>query len=329
MRSPVRWRATLIGASLALTAMARADDASPVHTDEPEVTVTVVVTATRTKTEAADVTNTVSVISGETVSERDQSMVSDALRGSPGVDVTQFGSLGASTFASIRGAAPDQVLVLLDGVEVNTPTVGQFDFANLTTDGLDRIEVLRGGGGTLYGSEAIGGVINVLTRRGSGAPTVSAIAEGGRAATQRELLRLSGSEGPVSINGTTSYVASDGFQPVNDDYQNFSTVWRGDADLLPTGTLRAFARYTGSRRGLPNFNVVDGVLDPDAYDRADFVLTKGEWEHHLTDTLDYRTSLAWWRNYERFRDNEMEDDEVEPQPAAIGRFDNQVIQADA
>ena len=58
------------------------------------------------------------------------------------------------------------MLVLLDGVEVNTPTVGQFDFANLTSDGLDRIEVLRGGGGTLYGSEAIGGVINVLTQRG-------------------------------------------------------------------------------------------------------------------------------------------------------------------
>jgi len=290
---------------------------------------TVVVTATRTKTSAADVTNTVSVISGETVAERDQPMVSDALRGSPGVGVTQFGSLGASTFASIRGAAPDQVLVLLDGVEVNTPTVGQFDFANLTTDGLDRIEVLRGGGGTLYGSEAIGGVINVLTRRGSGPPTVSAIAEGGRAATQRELLRLTGAVGPFSVNGTTSYVGSDGFQPVNDDYQNFSTVWRGDADLLPTGTLRGFVRYTGSRRGLPNFNVIEGVLDPDAYDRSDFVLTKGEWEHHLTDALDYRASVAWWRNYERFRDDQIEDDEVEPEPAAIGRFDNQLIQADA
>jgi outer membrane receptor protein involved in Fe transport len=157
------------------------------------------------------------------------------------------------------------------------------------------------------------------------------LAEGGRAATQRELVGINGSYGPAGINGTVSYLASDGFQPENDDYQNFSTVWRGDVDLLPKGTLRAFVRYTGARRGLPNFNVAEGVLDPDAYDRSDFVLTKGEWEQTVFDALTYRASLAWWRNYERFRDDliDMEDGEIESEPAAIGHFDNQIIQADA
>src|SRR5215468_156071 len=195
MERLVRRRRTLAVAvvALAVRALGQEQRQEPAeHAELPEV----VVTATRTKTEAAEVTNTVSVIPGNVINERDQSTVSDALRGSPGLDVTQFGSLGQSSFASIRGAAPDQVLVQLDGVQVNSPTVGQFDFANLTTDGIDRIEILRGGGGTLYGSEAIGGVINVLTRRGTGPLTVSAVGEGGRSATQRELLGLSGAYGP-------------------------------------------------------------------------------------------------------------------------------------
>lgn len=325
---------SLIGTALAMV-VAAITTAAPTHAQEtPAERVTlpeVVVTATRTRVDEDDVTNTVSVIAGETIAERDQALAADALRGSPGLDITEFGSIGQSAFASIRGAAPDQVLVLLDGVEVNTPTVGQFDFANLTTDGVDRVEILRGGGGTLYGSEAIGGVINVLTRRGEGPLTISAAGEAGRAATNRESIGVTGARGPVGVNGTVSFVGSDGFQPVNDDYQNFSTVWRGDADLLPAGTLRAFVRYTGARRGLPNFNIAEGVVDPDAYARSDFVLTKGEWEHTLADALTYSASLAWWRNYERFRDNEidMEDDEVVSEPAAIGQFDNQLIQADA
>jgi vitamin B12 transporter len=331
-RQQVVLSALLVAAALAAAA-APAQEPEPSHTELPEI----VVTATRTKTDADDVTNTVSVISGETISERDQALASDALRGSPGLDITEFGSPGQSAFASIRGSSPDQVLVLLDGVQVNSPTVGQFDFANLTTDGIDRIEILRGGGGTLYGSEAIGGVVNVLTRRGSGPLTISASGQGGRAATQRESVGLDGAFGPFGVDGTVSYFGTDGFQAVNDSYQNFSTVWRGDADLLPTGTARAFVRYTGTRRGLPQFNVSEGELDPDAYDRSDFVLTKLEWEHTLADVFTYRASAAWWKNYERFRDNQNADgddddddgDGTTSQPAAIGKFRNQLAQADA
>src|SRR5262249_17504197 len=152
-----------------------------------------------------------------------------------------------------------------------------------------------GGGGTLYGSEAIGGVINVLSRRGTGPLTLTVSGEGGRAATQREVLGLNGAYGPAGISGTVSYFSTDGFQPVHDSYQNFSTVWRGDLDLLPTGTLRGFVRYTNTLKGLPNFNIVDGVLDPDASDRSDFVLTKGEWEQSLGEWFNYRASVAWWK----------------------------------
>jgi len=125
-----------------LVATAAAQEA-PV--ESPERLPEVVVTATRTRLSSEDVTSSVTVINRHDIEQHDHATVAEALRGTPGLDLTEFGSTGHSAFASIRGAAPDQVLVLLDGVEVNTATVGQFDFANLTTDNVDRIEIVRGG----------------------------------------------------------------------------------------------------------------------------------------------------------------------------------------
>ena len=279
------------------------------NTQLPEV----VVTATRTQTRVEDSTTSVSVISGNDVNQRDETLVGEALRGVPGMDVTEFGSAGQTAFATIRGSNPDQVLVLLDGVEVNTPTVGQFDFANLTTDNLNRIEILRGGGGTLYGSEAIGGVVNVLTQRGEGPFHLLARGEAGSAATHHESLGLNGAHGPFALSGTASFLASDGFRSINDDYRNFSTVWRSDLDVLPAGMLRAFLRYSESRTGLVNFNVFENRRDPDARARDNFFLAKGEWEHAPTDVFDYRTAVSFVRDNPRYRDDRVDEDgEVEP-----------------
>src|SRR5262249_7603693 len=161
----------------------------------------------------------------------------------------------------------------------------QYDFANLTTDNVDRIEILRGGGGALYGSQAIGGVINVLTPRGEGPWRLSLRGEGGSGSTHREMLGLSGARGPFSLTAAVSSLLTDGFRRINDDYHNFSTVWRADADLLPQGTLRSFLRYTTTRTGLPNFNIIEGRLDPDARSRSDFFLAKTEWAHTLAEGL--------------------------------------------
>ncbi len=302
--------------------------AIPTGAEEPTTQLPeVVVTATRTQTRAEDSTASVSVISHDEISQRDQAMVGDALRGAPGMDVTQFGSAGQTAFATIRGSNPDQVLVLLDGVEVNTPTVGQFDFANLTTDNLNRIEVLRGAGGTLYGSEAIGGVVNVLTQRGEGPFHLLSSGEAGSAATHHESVGINGAHGPLALSGTASYLASDGFQSPNDDYRNFSTVWRSDLDILPTGTLRAFLRYSESRAGLVNFNVFQNRLDPDAYARDNFFLTKGEWEHAPAGIFNYRTAVSFVRDNPRYRDD-MVDAEGEVEPVVVNHTPNEQIQAE-
>jgi vitamin B12 transporter len=268
-----------------------------------------VITATRTATRPEDVTTPTTVIDGEEIQARDQIFSADALRGAPGLDLIEFGSPGQSSFVSLRGAAPDQVLVLVDGVEVNAPTTGQFDFGNFLTHDLDRIEILRSGGGALYGSQAIGGVVNLLTHRGEGPFRYSLLSEAGSGKTHRETAGLSGSSGPFALSGAFSFLDSDGFRPFNDDYRNLSTAWRGDADVLPNATLSGFLRYTNARTGLPHFNIIEGRLDRDARSRSDFFLGKGEWRHALTDALSYRVSTSIVRDNQRYRDDELEDDD--------------------
>jgi vitamin B12 transporter len=322
MGRPKHTRAALIAVLVAAGSPAFGDD---------EVTITVpetVVTATRTEERAEEVTTSLSVISGKEIDRRGQDHVSGALRAIPGVDVVEFGSPGRSAFLSIRGAAPDQVLVQIDGVEVNSTTVGLFDFSDLTTDGVDRIEVLRGGGGALYGSEAIGGVVDVITARGRGPFSIGASAEGGNGATHREHLTVAGTRGPFSLSGAASSFESDGFRPINDHTRNVAVSGRADADLAPGGTLTTIFRYTGSRTGLPFFNVAEGRLDPDARSHRDFMLAKGEWVHAIGERLTYRASVSFVRDSLRFRDDARDPDEPEEvEPVVIARLPSEILGA--
>jgi vitamin B12 transporter len=119
----------------------------------------------------------------------------------PGVEVTQSGGPGTITAVTIRGSSSSQVLTLLDGVEVNSGTAGSFDFANLTTDNTSRIEVIRGAGGSLYGSSAIGGVINQISQEGAGAPKFSLLSDGGNWQTQRQVATVNGAAGRLGYSG--------------------------------------------------------------------------------------------------------------------------------
>ncbi len=128
----------------------------------------VVVTATRTKTPRSQLTKAVTVITKEEIEERQLITVEQALREVPSLNVVRQGSIGSQTSVFLRGANSDQTLVLIDGVRIATSTTGGFNFADLTTDNIERIEVVRGPQSTLYGSDAIGGVINIITRKGEG-----------------------------------------------------------------------------------------------------------------------------------------------------------------
>ena len=122
-----------------------------------------VITPTRTKQLLKNSGSSVSVITQKDIESRKTPLLLDVLRQAPGLEVTRTQGIGGTTSLFIRGASSAQTLVFVDGVRMNSPTTGAFDFANLTTDNIERVEILRGPQSTLYGSEAIGGVINIIT----------------------------------------------------------------------------------------------------------------------------------------------------------------------
>ncbi len=289
----------------------------------------VVVTATRTSASADDAAASVTVIDRAEIDRRAGSSTTEALRGTAGIDLTEFGSPGQASLATVRGAAFDEVLVMIDGVEVNTPSAGQFDLANLSNDNVERIEVVRGAGGSLYGAQAIGGVVNLLSARGSGPLSLSVSGEAGSGTTHRETIGLQGEHGRFSIAGSVTNFMTDGFQPVNDDHRNLSTAWRGDVDVIDGGTFTGVVRYATTRTGLPNFQIAEQRLDEDARRRTDFFLAKGEWAH-VVGPLDYRFTASYVSSNERTRDDEADPEEPgETEIRVLAHIPSEIVAGEA
>ena len=134
-----------------------------------------------------------SVIPAEDMEQKQIERVADALRQVPGLSVVQTGAPGQLTSVFTRGLRSEHTQVLLDGIPINQGLQGAFDFATLTTDNIDRIEIVRGPQSPIYGPRALAGVIQLFTKQGNGTPTVEASAEGGSYDTFREALQSSGS----------------------------------------------------------------------------------------------------------------------------------------
>jgi len=270
--------------------------ATPPKKQEAQKLNPVVVTATRIEQPIADIGTTITVVENPQIQEQKIDRVGDVLRQVPGVQVTQSGSPGSVTGVSIRGATSAQTLILVDGVEVNAGATGSFGIANLTTDNLDRVEILRGAGGSLYGSQAIGGVVNVLSQEGQGPPTASLVSAGGNRATSQQVATVSGAAGNLGYSGAVSYFSTEGFRPVNDNSDNLSCSARLDYHLGDDTVISGFARYIASNVSLPDYLVFSGVpLDPTAHERDEFMLFKGEVEHHFGDNLLARASAFFLR----------------------------------
>ncbi len=246
----------------------------------------IVVTATRMKTPLGEVGTAASVVTDTKIQAQQMHDVTNALREVPGVQVTQDGAPGTLAEVSIRGATPAQTLVMIDGVPLNDSTDGAFDLSNLMTDDLDRIEVVRGAGGSLYGSNAIGGVINMITKEGSGAPKFSLTSEGGNAGTQRQVATANGADGKLAYSGALSYFTTSGFLQRNGGSDNLSGAGRLDYHLDPDTTIRAFARYTTANVGLATYSIYAGIpINPLAHQRTEFMLYKGEIDHRFGEKL--------------------------------------------
>src|SRR2546426_28655 len=219
----------------------------------------VVVTATRLPTRAGAVPEAGTGVSGAALRDAGVTSVFDALREVPGAAVFQTGSFGGQTSLFLRGGQSNYVKVLVDGVPLNQPG-GSYDFANLTTDNVDRIEVLRGPASVLYGSDAVTGVVQIFTRRGAEPSRATAALEAGTYGARHGIAGVSGGGPGASYSVSLSRFSAAGLYPFNNRYRNdvFSGLVRVTPDPRTDATLSV--RYTDDVYHFPTDgggNVVD------------------------------------------------------------------------
>ena len=259
---------------------------------------TIVVTATRMPQPLGEVGVTTSVVSSRRMDTQQIQDVGTALREVPGVQVTQSGSPGTETDVAIRGSTAAQTLIMIDGVPVNDSATGAFDVSRLTTNDLNRIEVVRGAGGALYGSQAIGGVVNLITEEGSGPPQLQPAFGGWKSREPAAGPGLcDGAEKKLAYSGALSYFSTTGFRPINDNSDNLAGSLRLDYHLDENTTLHGFARYDRANISLANFSISEGIpLNPNAHQRNEFMLFKGGVDHNFGEHLQVRTSSFYVRD---------------------------------
>src|SRR5947207_4883579 len=185
-----RWAAHAL--PFALVVLCFGQEPTPTPSPSEAEVEQVVVSATRFDIPLDQSPASVSVISSDDLEQKQIERVSDALREVPGLAVVQTGTPGQLTSVFTRGLNSAHTQVLLDGIPINQGLAGQFDFANLTTDNIDRIEVVRGPQSTIYGPRALAGVIQIFTKQGNGTPGVTLTEEGETYDTFRETLASDG-----------------------------------------------------------------------------------------------------------------------------------------
>lgn len=247
----------VLSSALSFALPAAAQDAAVAADEEVLELEPIVVTASRVPVAAREVGSAVTVIDRAELESRQIRVVSDALRSVPGVAVSRTGPAGGPTKLRLRGSEANQTLVLIDGIEVNDPASdSEFDFSRLLAADIERIEVLRGPQSALYGSDAIGGVVNIITAKGEGPLRVTAAAEGGSRGTAAGSLSAGAGGENYDWFASLAGLTTDGFSS--------AAEWRGnsEADGYRNGT--AFAKLGWNPLENLRLDLVGRLTDFDA-----------------------------------------------------------------
>lgn len=299
----------------------------------------VVVTATRTPETADETLASVTVVDRQEIERLQARTVADALRGIPGLGISNSGGPGQPTSFFLRGSDSDHVLVLIDGVKVGSPTLGVAPFQDFPIDQVERIEVVRGPRSSLYGSEAIGGVIQIFTRKGGGPLTPRASLGGGSYGTTNASMGLSGGgeQGWFDLSGR--FEDSSGFnactgkpfvggcfvdQPDRDGLSNraghvragyrFQDLAELDLHWLRSGTHTDYdGGPFGGNRSQTNQQIAGGKLV--GHPLPDWTLTLSggrSWddlqvffEQHFVDRFDTTRDTLSWQNDIQLGDDQL------------------------
>lgn len=252
--------------------------------EPPTQTGKVIVTATRSPSTLDKIGgNSASVVTEADIEAKKQMMLPQVLKGIPGLDVVSNGGPGTQTSVFIRGADAKNTLVLVDGVMFNDPSSPNrtANLGSLNVDNIERIEVVRGAMSVLYGSNATAGVINIITKKGSGRPSAFAGAEGGSYGTVKGYAGGSGAYKNFNFSTSFSGTTVDGFSSADDDndrilhdgntsekdrWKNFTISGKFGYDISSDFDISGVVRYMDSETDLDDYYFTGGF----AVDQVDF-----------------------------------------------------------
>jgi vitamin B12 transporter len=298
----------------------------------------VVITANRVDVPVQDVTSSSTVITAKDMEQKQTGTVMDAIQGVPGIDIAQAGNPGETSFVYIRGNDSENTLVLLDGIPLNDPVGAPFDYEyldGLSLDGVKQIEVIRGPQSTLWGSNAIGGVINIIPQSGPAPLGGSALVEGGSYGTSHEAVAAQGGAIGGYFNFDASHFKSAGFPAlnikgldandsalesptagsVNNGDDNNTASLRLGSNLTSNLDEKVFIRYSQSNTSLDAYNDNFVLADDPAYfalqkqfmvdSHSDWKLLGGNWEQQLNVSFsdDNRIYTATANSYNTYYAN--------------------------
>jgi vitamin B12 transporter len=286
----------LMAMSLVGPAVGQPNETKPAESAETKQVEPVVVTATMVETPTPQLGATITIVNGEDFQTYHYPSVGDALRNVPGLDITQSGSYGKITTVSIRGSNSNQVQVLVDGARVKSPTTGQVDLSDLSPNQIERIEIIRGPQSTLYGADAIGGVVNIITKKGGGQPFSGFVQqEVGNYDTLVTRAAISGAYKIIDYALSGSHFESNG--QFKNDNSDINTLNARIGLTLPWQSSIAFiARYNKNDTGLP----VKGVFPPPQPDTPIIDPNQKQQSETLLLNLEGRTRpVPWWESQVR------------------------------
>jgi vitamin B12 transporter len=280
----------------------------------------IVVTATRIPTPESEVGSSVTVITAEDIRRKQYKTVSEALRTVPGLDVVQAGGPGQQTSVFIRGASSSHTLVLVDGINIadaSSPN-GAVDFSSLVLDNVERIEVVRGPQSTLYGANAIGGVINIITRKGEGKTRATLSMQAGNNSSTYQHLSMLGSRDRVdySLSGThlkthassvTPEDLRDGLPAEADRYRNSTLSTRLGFKASESLDFAVSGRYINDKQHIDPEVGFGTIEDPDAQLKNREYFIRGESNAALLDGQWDATLAVAYTDYNRRNNNQRSD----------------------
>ncbi len=246
----------------------------------------IVVTATRIETPIQEIASSITVITKQELERSKKTTVIEALQEVMGLSIIQSGPMGGSATALLRGANSEHTLVMIDGVALNDPITPSrtYDLAHLSVDSIERIEILRGPQSTLYGSDAMAGVINIITDKGEGKPEIHFSSFGGSQSTFSGTGGMSGSSKRAHYSFWISALQSQGISAANtllegnseaDGYNNLSLSGRIGYQISENLGLDFSARALQTKTDIDNFGGAFGD-DPNNTQQYDSFFLKGQ-----------------------------------------------------